>query len=152
MKLNQLEKFFGSGIYTGYSPVASGTAGSLLALLIYWIPGFEELYIIIPVTLLTLIFGIFVGTKFEYVYGKDPAECTIDEVVGTWVSLILLPKTLGISLTAFIIWRILDIIKPHPARNVEKLNGGVGIMLDDVISGLYTFLIMHLLVYLTGIF
>jgi phosphatidylglycerophosphatase A len=152
VNLNFFEKISGSAFYTGYIPVASGTFGSLVALLIYWIPGFENIYIILPVTVLNFIYGVKIGTKFEKIYGKDPAECTIDEVVGTWICLIYLPKTIGISLTAFFIWRILDIIKPQPARKVEKFSGGFGIMLDDVISGFYTLIIMHLLVYFTGVF
>ena len=152
MKLNFIEKFFGSGFYTGYAPIASGTVGSFAALLIYYIPGFENLYIILPLTFVFFLYGVYVGNKFEKVYGKDPSQCTIDEVVGTWISLILLPKTIIISLTAFFIWRILDIIKPQPARKMEKLQGGWGIMMDDVIAGFYTFLIMHLLVYLIGKF
>jgi phosphatidylglycerophosphatase A len=152
LKINFFEKFIGSGFYTGYFPVASGTVGSAAAVLIYLIPGFEQLFIIIPVTILFMVYGIFVGTKFEAEYGKDPAQCTVDEVVGTWISLIALPKTLWIIATAFFLWRILDIIKPPPARNLEKLNGGLGIMIDDVISGIYTLIIMHLVVYLFGTF
>jgi len=152
MKLNFIEIFFGSGFYTGYSPIASGTVGSFAALLIYYIPGFENLYIILPITFIFFLYGIYAGNKFEKVYGKDPSQCTIDEVVGTWISLILLPKTVFISLTAFFIWRILDIIKPQPARKMEEMQGGLGIMMDDVISGIYTLLTMHLLVYLIGKF
>lgn len=99
-----------------------------------------------------MTYGIIVGTKFESEYGKDPSECTVDEVVGTWISLIALPKSLLITVTAFFLWRILDIIKPPPARNLERLNGGLGIMIDDVISGIYTLIIMHLVVYLLGKF
>lgn len=152
MNLNHFEKLAGSGLYTGFSPIASGTAGSIVALMIYWIPGFENLYVMLSAILLLFIYGVSAGSKFEKVYGKDPAEFTLDEMVGTWISLILLPKTVGISLTAFLIWRILDIIKPQPARRVEKINGGLGIMLDDVIAGSYTLVIVHLLVYLTGVF
>jgi phosphatidylglycerophosphatase A len=148
LKINFFEKFIGSGFYTGYSPVASGTVGSAAAILIYLIPGFENLYIIIPLTILFAGYGIYIGTKFEKEYGKDPAQCTVDEVVGTWISLIALPKILWVVISSFLLWRILDIIKPPPARNLEKLNGGLGIMIDDVISGLYTLLIMHLIVYL----
>ena len=150
MKINFFEKFIGSGFYTGYFPIASGTIGSLVAIVIYLIPGFENLLIIIPATLIFMVYGIFVGTKFENQYGKDPSECTVDEVVGTWISLIALPKTLWIIVAAFFLWRILDIIKPPPARNLERLKGGLGIMIDDVISGLYTLIIMHLVVYLLG--
>ncbi len=152
MKINFIDKFFGSGFYTGYVPIASGTVGSFAALLIYYIPGFENLYIILPLTFVFFLYGVYVGNKFEKVYGKDPSQCTIDEVVGTWISLILLPKTIFISLVAFFIWRILDIIKPQPARKMEQLQGGLGIMMDDVISGIYTLLILHLLVYLIGKF
>jgi len=152
MKLNFIDKFFGSGFYTGYAPIASGTVGSFAALLIYYIPGFENLYIILPMTAIFFIYGVYVGNKFEKVYGKDPSQCTIDEVVGTWISLILLPKAVLISLTAFFIWRILDIVKPQPARKMEQMQGGMGIMMDDVVSGIYTLLIMHLLVYLIGKF
>jgi phosphatidylglycerophosphatase A len=152
LKINFFEKFIGSGFYTGYSPYISGTIGSLAALIIYIIPGFEQLLIILPAIMIFMVYGIYVGTKFEAQYGKDPAQCTVDEVVGTWISLIALPKTVGIVAASFILWRILDIVKPPPARNLERLKGGLGIMIDDVISGIYTLIIMHLVVYLFGTF
>lgn len=142
----------GSGFYTGFSPIVSGTVGSLAAIAIYLIPGFENLYVIGPAALIFFVYGVFVGDKFEIQYGKDPSECTIDEIVGTWISLIGLPKTIWIVTITFVIWRILDIVKPPPARNIEKIKGGLGIMLDDVISGIYTLFIMHLVVYLLGTF
>jgi phosphatidylglycerophosphatase A len=152
LKINFFEKFIGSGFYTGYFPVASGTVGSFAAILIYLIPGFEQLFVIIPAIIIFVLYGIFLGNKFEIIYGKDPSECTVDEVVGTWISLLALPKTIGIIVAAFLIWRILDIIKPPPARGLEKLKGGLGIMIDDVVSGIYTLIIMHLIVYLLGKF
>lgn len=152
MKINFFEKFIGSGFFTGYSPIVSGTVGSIAAVLIYLIPGFEQLIIIIPAIIIFLVYGIYLGNKFEVEYGKDPAQCTVDEVVGTWISLVALPKTIGIIIVAFLIWRILDIIKPPPARGLEKLKGGLGIMIDDVVSGIYTLIIMHLIVYLLGKF
>lgn len=152
MKIDFFEKFIGSGFYTGYFPIASGTIGSIAAILIYLIPGFENLFIIIPLIIIFMFYGIYVGTKFESEYGKDPAQCTIDEVVGTWISIIALPKSFLIISIAFLIWRALDIIKPPPARNLERLKGGLGIMIDDVISGIYTLIIMHLVLYLTGKF
>ncbi len=151
-QINLFEKIIGSGIYTGFIPFASGTFGSLAALIIYYIPGFEKLWIILPAILILFLYGVFVSTKFEKVYGNDPAECTVDEIVGTWIALIALPKTILISLTSFFIWRILDIIKPFPARNSEKLLAGWGIMLDDVISAAYTLIIVHLIVLLFGVY
>lgn len=149
-QINLFEKIIGSGLYSGYVPIASGTFGSLVALFIYFIPGFEQPVVIIPVTILTFIYGIYISGKFEIVYGKDPSECTIDEVVGTWISLMLLPKSIGIAITAFLLWRVLDIIKPPPASQSENLKGGLGIMLDDVISGFYTMIVMHIIIELFG--
>ena len=145
MRLNFFDKLLGSGFFTGYIPFISGTFGSIAALIIYYIPGFENPYILVPAIIIFAIYGIYVGNKFEDVYGKDPSECTIDEVVGMWISLLFLPKLLLLSLLTFVIWRILDIIKPFPARNFEKLKGGLGIMLDDITSGIYSLIIVHII-------
>ncbi len=152
VKLSFIEKLLGSGLYTGYVPIASGTFGTLAALFIYLIPGFENPYVIVPAIIVFFIYGVYVGNKFENIYGKDPSECTIDEVVGTWISYLLLPKAIGIIIITFFLWRALDIFKPYPARKLENLNGGLGIMIDDVVSGFYTLIIMHLVVYFFGKF
>lgn len=151
MQINFFEKLIGSGFYTGYIPLTSGTFGSLAALLIYWIPGFENLFIIIPVIVLFTLYGIYVGNKFDKIYGKDPAECTIDEVVGQWITLLFLPKTIVISIIAFIIWRLFDIIKPFPARKLEKLPGGLGIMADDLVASVYSLIFVHLILFIFNI-
>jgi phosphatidylglycerophosphatase A len=148
MKLNFFEKLIGSGFYTGYIPFASGTWGSLAALIIYLIPGFEKPVIIIPAIVLFTILGIFIGNKFDVVYGKDPAECTVDEVVGMWISLLFLPKTIFVVTATFISWRVFDIIKPAPARQLESLKGGVGIMIDDIVAGIYSLLLLHLILFI----
>ena len=146
MKLNFIDKLLGSGFYTGYIPFASGTFGSIAGLIIYYIPGFENPFVIIPAIIIFSFYGIYVGSKFEKLYGKDPAECTIDEIVGMWISLLFLPKEIWISVIVFLIWRIFDIIKPFPARKLEKLNGGLGIMIDDIISSFYVLLLVHLFI------
>lgn len=151
-QINLFEKVIGSGLFTGYIPVASGTFGSLVAVFVYLIPGFEKLYIIIPSSVLLFFYGVYISSKFELEYGKDPSECTVDEFVGTWISLIALPKSVLITLTSFLIWRALDIIKPFPARDSEKLKAGWGIMIDDVISGFYTLIIVHIIVYFSGVY
>ena len=146
MKINILEKFLGSGFYSGYIPFAPGTFGSLVALSIYLIPGMENPTILLILISLFSVLGISIGTKFETIYGKDPKQCTIDEMVGTWITLLFIPKKILLILMAFIIWRVFDIIKPFPANVAEKLNGGFGIMLDDVISAIYALLISHLII------
>ena len=151
IKINFFEKLIGSGFYTGYIPFASGTFGSLVALLIYWIPGFENPLVMYLVIILVGVFGIYVGNKFEKVYGKDPAECTVDEMVGQWISLLFVPKTIVLSAIIFFMWRFFDIVKPFPARRLEDLPGGLGIMIDDVISGFYSLIIIHLILIIFNI-
>ena len=147
MKINIVEKIIGSVFFTGYIPFASGTFGSLAALLIYLIPGFENPTImLIGISFFTAV-GIPIGTKFEKVYGKDPSQCTVDELVGMWIALLFVPKTLVNIIIAFFIWRFMDIIKPAPARQLEKLNGGFGIMIDDIVAGIYSLTVIHILIY-----
>ena len=151
-QINTFEKIVGSAFYTGYIPFASGTFGSFVGLIIYFIPGFENLFVILPAIVFLFAYGVFVSNKFEKIYGKDPSECTVDEVVGTWIALIALPKTFPVVITSFLIWRLLDIIKPFPAGTSESLKGGWGIMMDDVISGIYSLIIVHIIVYLFGVY
>lgn len=137
-------KLFASGLFSGYSPVASGTVGSLVGLLIYSIPGFEHPYCIMPVSVAVFLAGIRASDIMERRYGHDPAEVTIDEVLGMWFSLFLLPKSLVIAVTGFLVFRILDVLKPFPARKFDEQQGGFGIMMDDVIVAFYTNLILHI--------
>jgi phosphatidylglycerophosphatase A len=137
-------KFFASALYSGYSPIASGTIGSAVALAFYFIPGFESSTIIGPSIFIAFVLGIKTANTMEQRYGHDPAEVTIDEVVGMWISLFLLPKKIFITIAAFIAFRFFDIIKPFPARKFDSMHGGFGIMMDDVIAALYTNSILQL--------
>lgn len=147
MKINFVEKLLGSGFYTGYMKTASGTWGSLAGLIIYLIPGFENPSLMIFVISLFILIGVPIATKFETIYGIDPKECTIDEIVGMWITLLFLPKKIWWIILAFLIWRVLDIIKPYPVRNLEKIKGGWGIMLDDIMAGIYSFITIQLIIY-----
>jgi phosphatidylglycerophosphatase A len=151
MKINFIEKLLGSALYTGYVPVASGTFGSMVALLIYWIPGFENPFIIIPAIVFFTLYGIYIGNKFDAVYGKDPAEYTLDEVLGQWIALLFLPKTFIISLIAFFSWRLFDIVKPYPARRLEALPGGLGIIADDIVASVYSLIFVHIILLIFNI-
>ena len=77
--------------------------------------------------------------------GKDPEIVVADEFVGQWISLLFLPRLLWVFVAAFFIFRILDIIKPYPAANLEEIKGGKGIMLDDIIAGIYTNIALQLI-------
>lgn len=146
LQLTFFTKAFASALFSGYSPVATGTIGSAVGLAFYLIPGFEHPYVIIPASFAVMLLGAKTAGLMEMAYGHDPAEVTIDEVLGMWVSLLLLPKSLLIALSGFFLFRVFDIIKPFPARKFDSMHGGLGVMLDDVISGVYTNLLLHLFV------
>ncbi len=137
-------KLFASGLFSGYPPYASGTVGSAVALAFYFIPGFESFGIICTAILITFFFGIKAANTMEQRYGHDPSEVTIDEVVGMWISLFLLPKKIFLVLAAFFVFRFFDIIKPFPARKFDTMHGGFGIMMDDVIAGIYANIALQL--------
>ena len=147
LKLNNIEKIIGSGLYSGFIPLAPGTMGSIVALLVYLIPGIENPVVLSGLIIVFLFWGKVIADKFETEYGKDPKQCVVDEWVGTWISLLFIPKTVSFIIISFVIWRMLDILKPFPADRLENLKGGWGIMLDDVISGVYTFIIIHIIIY-----
>jgi CDP-diacylglycerol--glycerol-3-phosphate 3-phosphatidyltransferase len=138
-------KLFASGLFSGYVSIASGTVGSAIALAFYFIPGFSILPVISGIILMTFALGIWTAGIMEKRYGHDPAEVTIDEVVGMWISLIFLPKSILLALIGFFLFRILDIVKPYPAQRFDAMQGGFGIMMDDVICGVYVNIILHLL-------
>ncbi len=145
--------FIGSGFLTGYAPFASGTVASALAAVLYYaIPGFEDPFIGIPLIAGLFLIGIRASGQMETYYGHDPAEATVDEVVGMWISLAFLPKTLLVVITGFFLFRIFDIVKPYPARRFEQQPGGYGIMMDDVVAAVYANILLHLLLSVLHLF
>lgn len=126
-----------TGFGTGYAPVAPGTAGSLLALCLYVLIPLSEMQWILIIAI-TIYLGIITGTYVEKRLNKDPGIVVIDEMAGQWLSLLFLPRTFYIYIIAFLLFRLLDIIKPFPADRSQNLNGGLGIMMDDIIAGIYT--------------
>ena len=140
-----------------FSPFAPGTVGALVALLIWWLfaqswPAFEThssfQFLII---LIACIIGTWSSDKLEVVWGKDPSKVVVDELAGMWISLFLIPINNLNLILGFIIFRLLDIFKPLGVRKGEDLPGGLGIMADDVIAGIYTNLILQLLIALEWI-
>lgn len=139
-----LKKIVGSGFYSGYIPFAPGTFGSLVALAIYLVPSFQNYYVIVTFIVVGFLIGIPLGNYFEEKYGKDPKQFTFDEFIGTWIAFLFLPQTIELIVFTFVTWRLFDIVKPFPANRAESINGGLGIMLDDVISGMYSLIIMYI--------
>ncbi|MBI1806441.1 MAG: phosphatidylglycerophosphatase A [Ignavibacteria bacterium] len=137
-----------TGLFAGYSPIAPGTTGSVVGLALYALLGTDNLLIFSIAIVVTFFLGTVVSSQMERLLGEDPPVVVIDEIVGMWISLWLLPKTIWLALGAFFIFRIYDIIKPQPARTFESIKNGWGIMLDDVVAGVYANLTMRLLLVL----
>lgn len=151
--MDRLKEIVTTFFYTGYSPVASGTAGSAGALLLAFVlpaslvlggttVGFGVICVFMAA--LCMVLGVPLGSWAEKRWGKkDPGPFVIDEVAGYFVALFRFeaPKPeIGELLVAFFLFRLFDVIKPPPARRIESLPGGWGIMLDDIIAGLYALL------------
>jgi len=126
----------------GYAPVASGTVGSFVTVVAIWLLPLTPLRIAVALVVVVLV-GIWAGSRVERVLGKkDPGVIVIDEVAGMLLSLILLPRTIPVLITAFLLFRLFDIWKPFPARESQALTGGVGVMVDDLIAGFYTLILI----------
>jgi phosphatidylglycerophosphatase A len=132
-----IPRFIATGFFSGYSPVVPGTAGSLAGLALYAIPGIETPIIFLVATVAAFFIGTYASARMEHCYGNDPSIVVVDEIVGMWISLFFLPKSIVIATLAFLAFRFYDIVKPPPARQMEKIPGGWGIMLDDVFAGIY---------------
>lgn len=141
-------RLIATGLFSGYSPVIPGTAGTAVGLIIYAIPGFESIPNIFIFTCVFLILGIYTSSRMERYKGEDPACVVIDEIVGMWVSLIFIPKNILLAILGFIIFRFFDIVKLQPALYVERYRKGIGIMLDDIVSAIYTNITIHLLIWI----
>ncbi len=142
-ELSFLTKCIATVFYSGYSPVAPGTAGSLVALIPLIIFPDITTVVLFVMVVVGLLIGVWVSRKFETVYGDDPQVVVIDEAVGMWVTMLFLPITWFHLGAGFLLFRIFDIIKPPPARQLESLSGGWGIMLDDIAAGVYAGLTVY---------
>ena len=136
--LDRLAWLVGTGFGSGLSPLAPGTAGSLAALAIYLllpIPGNSPWFFLL--ILIGFPLGIWATGRLVTEEEKDPGRAVWDEFIGLWVTCLFLPKTWPWMAAAFLLFRALDIAKPWPARRAEALPGGLGIMVDDLLVGIY---------------
>jgi len=133
--------FVATGAGSGYSPIASGTVGSavgvLLFLLLVWVLELSTLGLLAVIAALTVI-GIWAAARAEGIFGrKDDGRITIDEVVGMLIALVALPARIEVIVAAFFLFRLFDVWKPPPANRLEALGGGTGVVADDMMAGVY---------------
>ena len=148
MKL-KISEIIGTVFYVGRSPFAPGTMGSLIALLAWFI---LKPLIIDPLFLLItgglFFIGIAVATILIEAWNeKDPKEIVIDEWVGMWISLYLVPHTILWGFVAFLFFRLFDILKPGPVQMMDDMDDSIGVMMDDVVAGILACLVTQSLLY-----
>lgn len=145
-----LPVLIGTGFGSGFSPFAPGTAGALLASIIwvalYFLVPFTTLWCItLGLVVLFTLAGIWAANKLEPCWGEDPSRVVVDEMVGVWIPLLAVPDNeqwYWYVIGAFALFRIFDIAKPLGIRKMESLKGGVGVMMDDVLAGIYSFVLL----------
>lgn len=138
-------KTIATGFGSGYVPIAPGTAGAVVGCVVLWL----YIYFIgianywyfqlgfLLATIITTILGAKATREVEKEWGEDPSKVVIDEIIGVWISLLFLPLTWQNILLGFILFRFFDITKPFGIRKLEAIENGWGVMLDDVLAGVY---------------
>jgi len=122
--------------------VAPGTAGTAVAVLLLWLVPFSRPALAAFFVVVTLV-GTWAAHRAERALGaKDPGAIVIDEVAGMTLAALPFPLTLPTLLAGFVLFRFFDVVKPPPARASQRAHGGVGIMVDDLIAGAYTALVL----------
>lgn len=141
----------GSFFFAGLSPLASGTVGSAVAALLYYlIPALQTNSILLVVCIITFVAGTAASSIILRQTGeKDPGIIVIDEVVGQWTALITFwyAGNLIFIVAAFLFFRVFDVLKIYPASLFERRHGGAAVMLDDIVAGVYANIAAHLAVY-----
>ena len=123
--------------------MAPGTAGSALAVLILWLVPFSRVGVFVFLVVVTLV-GTWAAHRAERVLGgaKDPGVIVIDEVAGMTLAVAPFALTLPVLAVGFVLFRVFDVLKPFPARSSQHAVGGIGIMVDDLIAGLYALIVI----------
>ena len=138
----------------GYSPFAPGTAGAIVGcgfIILFEKYGilstYEDPILFTIITALVTFLGVFVTNKLTEDWGKDPSKVVIDEFIGIWIAMIFIEFNWINLLLAFGLFRFFDIAKPLGVRKMEALKGGTGVMMDDVLAGVYSNIVLQIILY-----
>ena len=144
------EQLLSGGLFSGFSPIASGTVGSAIAALVYFIPGGSNPFILLFLAAAAFAVGMVLAGRAEKLLGPDPSFFTLDEFAGQWLTLasplILHPEPLW-PVFAFLCFRVFDIAKTWPANWFDRRGGALGIMADDIVAAVYANICAHLIWY-----
>ena len=145
--------FVATGCFAGNIPFAPGTFGTLIGIPICFLLSAIDIQIAIICIIVFILAAIFIAHEAEKILKKkDPGAVVIDEIAGIVVALAGLPFNTIIVFAGFVIFRLLDIFKPFPIKYIEeKMSGGAGIVMDDVVAGIMTNAIMRIFIYSGGL-
>ena len=148
--MRRLAVLIATVVYCGYAPIAPGTFGSAAGLFVYLIVwATRSTGVEVALLVFTFLIGIWSASEAERHFGGvDPGPVVIDEVLGMLVTLAFIPVGWTAEHTGFVRFRIFDVIKPFPADRFERLHGGLGIMADDAMAGVYANLSLRLVIWL----
>ncbi len=137
--------FITSFFYLGHSPFMPGTMGSLGGLVVFFLVHNNDILYAFSILFLFTLGVLFAGEAEKIYRIKDPGMIVIDEACGMLLALFFVPFNLYSVILGFFLFRIFDILKPPPAKTLEKLTGSLGIMFDDIIAALYTNIILQII-------
>ena len=140
--------FIATGCYSGYLPKAPGTWGTLVGLVLFLLLHGLSLPVYLFVVAGLFFVGSFAAGEAEKILDtRDPGSVVIDEIVGMLITMVAVPMTPLTMAHGFALFRIFDIVKPFPVNFFDqRFHGGLGIMLDDVVAGIYSLAILQLIV------
>tara|TARA_B110000444_G_scaffold254957_1_gene288397 strand:- start:556 stop:1014 length:459 start_codon:yes stop_codon:yes gene_type:complete len=148
--MNFVVKIFVTCFYIGKLPIAPGTLGSGLAILIWYYLSSFSVILLLSFFIFYIIFSyIFIDLYLNKSNSDDPSEVICDEVIGQFIPLFIISSVNDyyLILVAFISFRIFDIYKIYPADKAEELNGAHGVIIDDVIAGIYALIVVFVFKY-----
>jgi phosphatidylglycerophosphatase A len=137
--------------YIGYLPLAPGTFATVAGVFIFYLAK-DSLVTYSLFILLSLVLGFLVSGPAERIFNKKDARCiVIDEVAGMLLCFVFMPYDVRLLVLGFFLFRFFDILKPFPANRIQDLHGSLGIMGDDIVAGLYTNIILQLILRFTSL-
>ena len=150
--MNRIAEITSTVFYIGRLPLAPGTWCSFIAFLSwYYLRFYIEGVFILYASLILFFVGVAVSTIHSEVIKKDdPSEIVIDEWVGQWIALWLIPHSFYWGFASFILFRFFDISKLGPVQRMDDIKSGTGIMMDDVVAGILALLVTQSLYYFVG--
>ena len=150
--MNKIAEIASTVFYIGRLPLAPGTWCSFIAFLAwFYLRFYIEGVFILYASLVLFFVGVAVSTIHSEVINKDdPSEIVIDEWVGQWIALWLIPHSFYWGFASFVLFRVFDIFKLGPVQLMDDIKSGTGIMMDDVVAGIFALLVTQSLYYFVG--